>query len=63
MNDQLYGGPQALKRGLVDRAADSMSVEYGDLRQARGTATAMQSSINPQSSSQVTSADHPQDDS
>jgi hypothetical protein len=32
MNAQLYGGPQALKRGLVDRAADSMSVEYGDLR-------------------------------
>ena len=29
---QLFGGPQALKLGLVDHAAASMKVEYGDLR-------------------------------
>jgi gamma-glutamyl phosphate reductase len=28
----LYGGPQALKYGIVDHAANGLSVEYGDLR-------------------------------
>jgi hypothetical protein len=29
---QLFAGPRALKLGIVERAADGLSVEYGDLR-------------------------------
>jgi hypothetical protein len=37
---QLFGGPRAMQHGLVDNAACSMGVEYGDLRFVLGFAPA-----------------------
>jgi hypothetical protein len=50
---QLFGGPQALKLGLVERASDGLSVEYGDLRSFKPQTSNLKpqtSNLKPQTS-------------